>query len=195
MIGLLFFGTFFIILAGTYYHTRSITSLKKRICLVLCVPITTYCIIFSRELFLPILTPVYCYINKNDVIDIHTLPSNWEEIKLRGREATQVDSNKSIFTHFYPSKDMLIKNIKYHLFFESEEYPKLVLYRYDENTLFGKEIYLYYDMEVNLPIISKTVYRTQYTDIMGHHKELSCNNHVFHDLDNYLNNNYLSIAK
>lgn len=195
MIGLLFFGTFFIILAGTYYYTRSIISSKKRISLVFGVPIATYCVIFSREIFLPIFTPVYCYINKNDVIDMHISPTNWEKMKHRARSINQVDSNNSIFASLAPPGDISIQNLNYHLFFTSEDLPNFVLYRHDENTLFGKDVYLYYDIEIGIPIISKTVYRSKYTDIMGLRKRLSCDNNIFYDLDDYLNKNYLSILK
>lgn len=197
MVGLLFLILFLSVIAGTYYYTRHILSIKKRIAWLVSVPLLTFYGLFFKECTTKLFTPLYCLVNSNTKIKEHISPEDWKKksskiIDVRLQNLGEFDFLTSNLDKSKYIEDINIDGINYNLLFFNKNMTNLAIYISNNHKLFGKDIYLYYDIDINKPIISLEEYVSEYRGMSGSNNVSSCNDNVLSDLRNYFIENYLN---
>lgn len=197
MVGLLFLILFSSVIAGTYYYTRHMSSIKKRMALVIGIPLLLCYMLFFKPLTAKIFTPLYCLVHSNTKIKEHISPEQWkkESAKITNVNLYVLGEFDFLVSNFDKSKyiqDIYINDTKYNLLFFNQSMPNLVIYISNNSRFFGKDVYLYYDISINKPIISLEEYISEYRWFSGGNNVSSCNDDVLSDLRNYFIENYLN---
>lgn len=197
MASLSFLILFLSTIAGIYYNTRHISSIKKRIALAIGMPLLFCYILFFKSWTTTIFTPLYCLVHSNTKIKEHITYEDWKKMQHK-----EIDINlfsQSEYSVFEPQaltysykKNIKINNIDYEAFLFNQNIQNLLIYTSNNNNLFGKYIYLYYDINIDKPIISIADYVSEYRGISGNNNVWHCNDNALSDLRNYFMENYLN---
>lgn len=197
MVGLLFLILFSSVIAGTYYYTRHMSSIKKRMALVIGIPLLLCYMLFFKPLTAKIVTPLYCLVHSNTQIKEYISPEQWKKessrtIDVRLKNLGEFDFLTSNLDKSKYIEDINIDGINYNLLFFNKNMTNLAIYISNNHKLFGKDIYLYYDIDINKPIISLEEYVSEYRGMSGSNNVSSCNDDVLSDLRKYFIENYLN---
>lgn len=197
MVGLLFLILFSSVIAGTYYYTRHMSSIKKRMALVIGIPLLLCYMLFFKPLTAKIVTPLYCLVHSNTQIKEYISPEQWKKessrtIDVRLKKLGEFDFVTSNFDKSKYIEDINIDDTDYNLVYFNQSMPNIVIYISDNSKFFGKDIYLYYDVSIQKPIISLEEYVSEYRWFSGGNNVSSCNDDVLSDLRKYFIENYLN---
>lgn len=197
MVGLLFLILFSSVIAGTYYYTRHMSSIKKRMALVIGIPLLLCYMLFFKPLTAKIVTPLYCLVHSNTQIKEYISPEQWKKessrtIDVRLKKLGEFDFVTSNFDKSKYIEDINIDDTDYNLVYFNQSMPNIVIYIIDNSKFFGKDIYLYYDVSIQKPIISLEEYVSEYRWFSGGNNVSSCNDDVLSDLRKYFIENYLN---
>lgn len=197
MVGLLFLILFSSVIAGTYYYTRHMSSIKKRMALVIGIPLLLCYMLFFKPLTAKIVTPLYCLVHSNTQIKEYISPEQWKKessrtIDVRLKNLGEFDFVTSNFDKSKYIEDINIDDTDYNLVYFNQSMPNIVIYISNNSKFFGKDIYLYYDVSIQKPIISLEEYVSEYRWFSGGNNVSSCNDDVLSDLRNYFIENYLN---
>lgn len=194
MASLFFLILFLSAIVGIYYHTRHISSIKKRMTLTIGIPLLLCYMLFFKPWTATIFTPLYCLAHSNTNIKEYIKPEDWKNKHitidaLKLNEFRVLEPEYSVFS--YP-EELQIDNINYEATFFNQSIPSLVIYMSYNNKLFGKYAYLYYDASISKPIISIEEYVSEYRGFSGDNNVSSCNDDALSDLRSYFIENYLN---
>lgn len=197
MVGLLFLILFSSVIAGTYYYTRHMSSIKKRMALVIGIPLLLCYMLFFKPLTAKIVTPLYCLVHSNTQIKEYISPEQWKKessrtIDVRLKNLGEFDFVTSNFDKSKYIEDINIDDTDYNLVYFNQSMPNIVIYISNNSKFFGKDIYLYYDVSIQKPIISLEEYVSEYRWFSGGNNVSSCNDDVLSDLRKYFIENYLN---
>lgn len=197
MVGLLFLILFSSVIAGTYYYTRHMSSIKKRMALVIGIPLLLCYMLFFKPLTAKIVTPLYCLVHSNTQIKEYISPEQWKKessrtIDVRLKNLGEFDFVTSNFDKSKYIEDINIDDTDYNLVYFNQSMPNIVIYISNNSKFFGKDIYLYYDVSIQKPIISLEEYVSEYRWFSGGNNVSSCNDDALSDLRNYFIENYLN---
>lgn len=175
-------------------YTRRIKSRTKKYIVTILIFITSH-FILAFEHFLGIfVTPIYCKLHSNEPVTVYTSSEEWKNKVALDIEIKQISGSPNSINpedfNFYYLENLDFNDKKYNLFSVENKRPNIAIYNEPiPSNMFRKREYIYYDVIRNMVLIGKNSYYVFYESFLFPMDYIeSCEDNLFNDLDEALNN-------